>query len=55
MIGELIDDAQGGFREGRGCLKIGDLLGLFHCTRVKKRSLNEQIIEVLVCSVWLGK
>ena len=31
------------------CLKTGDLMGLFHCTRVKERGLNGRIIEALAC------
>ena len=30
------------------CLKIGDLLLLFHCTRVKEREFNVRTIEVLI-------
>ena len=30
-------------------LKIGDLLWLFHCTRVKESELNGRFIEVLAC------
>ena len=30
-------------------LKIGDLLGLFYCTRLNERGLNVRTIEVLAC------
>ena len=29
------------------CLKIGELLRLFHCTGIKERRLNVRIIDVL--------
>ena len=36
------------------CLKTGDLLWLFHCTRVKERGLNVRIIVISLLSV-VGK
>ena len=37
------------------CLRIRDLLWLFHCTRVQERGLNVRTIEVLASSMWLKK
>ena len=31
------------------CLNTGDLLRLFHCTRIKERGLNARSTEVLDC------